>query len=213
MQKILKIFITYLGELEGVSNIVSNMLDKDYVLICGAYNDDYSFDKDKNILYVPCDDGYCGLSEKVIKAFGYIFKNEMFKEYTHFYKLDSDMYFVKDIDFQLNGDYYGIIQKKDILNRKFHFGKCIGNRLNYVEYKGEVSDFCDGGAGYILSRKSLKCISQLPNELYFEPLEDVMIGSILLENGIKPNFMITTQYFNSKVVDFTEKIMRYLSNN
>lgn len=192
MNKILKVFITHQDHLQATFGKVLSTYDKDYVIIVGGYeNDSY----EGAVIKLNCDDSYCGLPHKMTSAFKFISENPAFDEYTHFHKLDEDMEFVKEIDFELT-DYMGMIAGKHIINRNHHIGRCEGHYWNDKPYEGEVSDWCEGGLGYIVSRKAIECIAQVDGKQY--PLEDVMIANILENNGIYPTFVNMNQYYKGE---------------
>lgn len=191
MNKILKVFITHQSNLLSTIDKVKNITDNDYVIVAGGYESNLLED---NIIKLDCNDCYCGLPDKITSMFAFILNDGRFDEYTHFYKLDEDMKFIKDIDFEL-ADYMGMIAGKHMINRNHHIGRCEGHYWNDKPYVGEISDWCEGGIGYIVSRKSAKFISETDGKKY--PLEDVMVANILETNGIYPKFTNVEKYYKS----------------
>lgn len=187
--KILKVFITHQDNLQATFSKVSSTYDKDYVVVAGGYDQD---SYEGAIIKLNCDDSYCGLPHKMTSLFRFISENPAFDEYTHFHKLDEDMGFIKEIDFELK-DYMGMICGKYMINRNHHIGRCEGHYWNDKPYEGEISDWCEGGLGYIVSRKAIELIGQVDGKNY--PLEDVMIANILENNGIYPTFVNMNQYY------------------
>ncbi len=186
--KILKVFITHQDNLQATLDKVSTSFT-DYVVVAGRYTFD-SFEG--NVIKLACDDSYCGLPDKIVSAFKFISENSAFDSYTHFHKLDEDMTLIKEIDFELT-DYMGMIAGKHTINRNHHIGRCEGHYWNDKPYEGEISDWCEGGLSYIVSRKAIECIAQADGTKY--PLEDVMVANILENNGIYPKFVNINQYY------------------
>lgn len=201
MYKILRVFITHQLNLQQTIDKVSTMLNGDYVIVVGGYESNSYKD---NIIKLNCDDSYCGLPDKITSIFKYINENSNFDSYTHFYKLDDEMTFVKDIDFQLT-DYMGMVAGKHMINRNHHIGRCENHYWNDKPYEGEISDWCEGGLGYIVSRKSIEFISKVDGKKY--PLEDVMVANILENNGIYPKFTNVEWYF--KGTQWYNKVRTY----
>ena len=186
--KLLKVFITHQANLQATLDKVS-LSFTDYVVIAGGYeNNSY----ENSVIKLNCDDSYCGLPDKMTSLFKFLGEDPAFSEYTHFHKLDEDMEFIKEIDFELT-DYMGMIAGKHIINRNHHIGRCEGHYWNDKPYQGEISDWCEGGLGYIVSRKAIECIGQVDGKQY--PLEDVMIANILENNGIYPTFVNMNHYY------------------
>jgi hypothetical protein len=185
---ILKVFITHQANLQATLDKVS-LSFTDYVVVVGGHEDN---SYENNVIKLSCDDSYCGLPDKVTSMFKFISENSAFYSYTHFHKLDEDMELIKEIDFELT-DYMGMIAGKHIINRNHHIGRCEGHYWNDKPYEGEISDWCEGGLGYIVSRKAIECIAQVDGKQY--PLEDVMVGNILENNGIYPRFTNMNKYY------------------
>lgn len=192
MTKILKVFITHQDNLQATFGKVSSIYDKDYVVVAGGYDEDIY---EGAIIKLNCDDSYCGLPHKMTSLFKFISENPAFDEYTHFHKLDEDMEFIKEIDFELK-DYMGMVAGKHMINRNHHIGRCEGHYWNDKPYEGEISDWCEGGLGYIVSRKAIELIGQVDGKQY--PLEDVMIANILENGGIYPTFVSMNQYYKGE---------------
>ncbi len=89
--KFLYIFLTHQKNLENCYSRISEMMyNSDFIVVQGGSVDD-SYDEEKKILTLNCNDGYVGLPEKVMKTFHFLISNKNFKDYTHFVKLDDDM--------------------------------------------------------------------------------------------------------------------------
>jgi hypothetical protein len=187
--KILKVFITHQDNLQATLDKVSYAFVKDYIVVAGGYaTDSY----EGSVIKLNCDDSYCGLPDKITSLFKFISENPAFDSYTHFHKLDEDMTLIKEIDFELT-DYMGMVAGKHTINRNHHIGRCEGHYWNDKPYEGEISDWCEGGLSYIVSRKAIECIAQADGKQY--PLEDVMVANILENNGIYPKFTNMNQYY------------------
>jgi hypothetical protein len=167
-------------------------LDLPYIICIGGYKRNF-YDINNNIIFLNCDDKYCGLPDKVVKLFRFIVKNPVFDNFTHFVKLDEDMIIHKPID--KVADYLGYVQYTEG-NRNYHIGKCKGYKWNNIPYNGRYVPWCLGGRGYMISRKSAKIISNINTEN--DMLEDIMVGRNLEENKIKPiNFKQIKEYITS----------------
>lgn len=177
------------------------MLNNDYVIVVGGYNENTL---DGNIIKLNCDDTYCGLPDKVVSMFKFINENNSFDKYTHFHKLDEDLVFMKDIDFELT-DYMGMICGAHMINRNHHIGRCGDHYWNDKPYEGEISDWCEGGISYIVSRKSIDIISKIDGTQF--PLEDVMVANTLATSGIYPKFTNIEWYF--KGTQWYDKVRPY----
>lgn len=191
MTKILKVFITYQGNLDQVVEKINTNFPQDSIIAVGGYDANVV---EGNIVKLDCDDSYCGLPHKMTTLFKFLTESPEFESYTHFHKLDEDMEFIKEIDFELT-DYMGMIAGKGIINRNHHIGRCEGHYWNDKPYEGEVSDWCEGGLSYIVSRLAAEIIGQVDGKQY--PLEDVMVGNILENNQIYPRFTNMNQYYRT----------------
>ena len=189
MNKVLKVFIAHQGSLDQVVEKINTKFNEDSVIVIGGFDNNTI---EGNIIKLKCDDSYCGLPDKMTTLFKFLSESPEFSLYTHFHKLDEDMELIKEIDFELT-DYMGMIAGKHIINRNHHIGRCKGHYWNDKPYEGEISDWCEGGLSYILSRKAIEIIGNIDGTKY--PLEDVMIGNILETNGIYPKFTNMNQYY------------------
>jgi len=168
------------------------MNGQDFVIVQGGFIKD-SYDSEKNILNLNCNDGYVGLPEKVMKTFNYLISDERFSEYTHFIKLDDDMIVVNRFE-NIEGDYIGMVHYVDG-NRNWHVGR-TGTFWDKIPYLGEFKPWCLGGFGYIVSRNSLEKI--VPNHDYLDHIyEDVYIGMLMNKIGIVPTNYNIKEYLVS----------------
>jgi hypothetical protein len=174
------------------------------VIICGDKLDtDYKLDG--KILYLNCNDYYEGLPEKMICAFDAILRIDKFKNITHVLKSDDhDNLFtkenIKDISFNsqiAKLDYVGqrINYSKNISNTSitWHFKKCSEDSYwSNRQYRGEYTDWLDGGESYILSRNALEKINSeysskdKDNVSRVHIYEDLMVALILKKFNIYP---------------------------
>jgi hypothetical protein len=187
MNKILKVYIAHQKSMPKVFNKVK----EDTIVAVGGYE---TTTFENGILKLKCDDSYCGLPDKIVNIFKFVSESVELAEYTHIYKLDEDMEFIKEIDFDLT-DYMGIIAGKETINRNHHIGRCEDHYWNDKPYEGEISDWCLGGFSYIISRKAAKLIGQVNGKQY--PLEDVMVGNTLKNNQIYPKYTNIYQYYKT----------------
>jgi len=189
---LLYIFFTHKLNIDKVYDRITNMMKQynsdDFIIVQGGFEYD-SYDKDKNILNIQCNDKYEGLPEKVFKTYKYLIDSQDFNTYTHFFKLDEDMIInnliTKDVYNNINfGGKINICIGKGM--RDWHFGKCSPDHYyNTKEYEGIYVPWCLGGYGYIISRYAINLIQN--DTKYFEHIyEDLYIAIILLENNISP---------------------------
>ena len=86
----------------------------------------------------------------------------------------------------------------------WHFGKCpIDSFWHNKKYPGEFVDYIEGGAGWILSRKSMKIIRDTrlkKNHIYKNHIyEDIMLALLLRKNNIFPKripYIIESDIYN-----------------
>jgi len=188
----LYVFITHQANIDNCYDRIKDMMITDFIIIQGGFIKD-SYDDDKNILNLNCNDSYIGLPEKVMKAFHFLISDDRLKKYTHFCKLDDDMKVIKRFE-NLEGDYLGNVHYGDG-SRNWHMGRC-GNFWDKVPYMGEFTPWCMGGFGYIVSRNLLEKV--LPNFNYLDHIyEDVYIGIISKKVGIEPKMINIKEYLIS----------------
>ena len=177
----LYVFITHQANLEKCIPRIAEMMQTDYVIVTGGAARD-TYDEERRVISLNCNDRYVGLPEKVMKAFHFLATDERFSEYTHFAKLDDDMQVVERFG-TLEGDYLGNVHHVDG-NRGWHIGRC-GNFWDKIPYLGEFRPWCMGGYGYVVSRQALEKI--VPNHDYLDHIyEDVYVGILMHRAGIKP---------------------------
>lgn len=177
----LYVFITHQKNLSNCYDRICKMMKSDFVVVQGGFIKD-SYDEEKKIINLNCNDSYIGLPEKVMKTFHYLLSDDRFKDYTHFCKLDDDMKVIKKFD-TLKEDYIGNVHFNEG-SRQWHMGRC-GNFWDRVPYLGEFTPWCMGGFGYVVSRNALEKIT--PNYNYIDHIyEDLYIGLMLKKVGINP---------------------------
>lgn len=174
------------------SKIIEKNIDN-LIIFCGDPQLKSNYLYKNKILYLKCDDTYDHLPTKIymmIKAILDIFKID-----------DHDTKFQMNIIDKIksvitkNMDYSGQrvfkqCKKKNTFqgNNKYHYNKCPKSSIWYnMPYLGDYVPWCDGGCGYILSRKSMKLIKySLSNkEIYKNHIyEDLMIGIVLHQHNI-----------------------------
>lgn len=188
----LYVFITHQKNLNNCYDRISNMMLDDFVVVQGGCIKD-SYDEEKKIINLNCNDSYIGLPEKVMKAFHFLVSDERFGKYTHFCKLDDDMKIIKRFD-NLSDDYLGVVHYGDG-NRQWHIGRA-GNFWDKVPYLGEFKPWCMGGYGYVVSRVALE--KSTPNFNYLDHIyEDVYIGLLMNSVGVTPTNIDTKKYMVS----------------
>lgn len=189
---------TDIKQIQRIKNMMYK-LNLHYIICIGGHEKNL-YDEKNNFIYLNCDDKYCGLPDKIIKLFNFITNNSAFNSFTHFVKLDEDMLVHKNVD--KITDYMGYVHKNEGPgSRYYHIGRC-GNEYswNNTPYKGIFVPWCNGGLGYILSRKSAKIISKI-KDIDDEYYEDLMVAKHLKDHGISPI------HFNDIYKYFTYKIM------
>lgn len=163
---------------------------QDFMFVVGGFKQT-EFNERYRTLKLNCNDCYEGLPEKIIKTYNFISQNKRFDMYTHFCKLDDDMVIDHLIPLDKNlTDYCGEVNKVENVElssaRRYHVGRCTkGSKFNSTEYSGEYVDWCLGGSGYLLSKKSLNILSGDKN--YFNEIyEDLYVAKLLEGKGIYP---------------------------
>jgi len=188
----LYVFITHQNNINNCYERIKQMMVNDFVVVQGGFVKD-TYDEEKKIINLNCNDSYIGLPEKVMKTFHFLVSDERFSQYTHFCKLDDDMKVIKRFD-KITDDYIGFVHHGDG-NRQWHMGRC-GNFWDRVPYIGDFKPWCMGGFGYIVSRGSLKKFT--PNFNYLDHIyEDVYIGLLMNSVGVTPINIDTKKYMVS----------------
>jgi hypothetical protein len=136
---------------------IKKHLDIDLIFIIGNPTI-YIPKRNNDILILPCSDKYYRLPQKIKGFCQWALEN---KNWDYLFKADDDTFIVLDrlINYIPIGDYIG------------------------CEPGGQWKGYASGGAGYILSHKSAKIISEKFN--YTKGAEDFLVGKTLYEHGIK----------------------------
>jgi len=188
----LYVFITHQNNINNCYERIKQMMVNDFVVVQGGFVKD-TYDEEKKIINLNCNDSYIGLPEKVMKTFHFLVSDERFSQYTHFCKLDDDMKVIKRFD-KITDDYIGFVHHGDG-NRQWHMGRC-GNFWDRVPYIGDFKPWCMGGFGYVVSRSALEKIT--PNFNYLDHIyEDVYIGLLMNSVGVTPINIDTKKYMVS----------------
>jgi hypothetical protein len=188
----LYVFITHQNNINNCYERIKQMMVNDFVVVQGGFVKD-TYDEEKKIINLNCNDSYIGLPEKVMKTFHFLVSDERFSKYTHFCKLDDDMKVIELFE-ELSDDYIGFVHHGDG-NRHWHIGRA-GNFWDRIPYIGEFKPWCMGGYGYVVSRSALEKIT--PNFNYLDHIyEDVYIGLLMNLVGIKPTNINTKKYLVS----------------
>jgi len=188
----LYVFITHQNNINNCYERIKQMMVNDFVVVQGGFVKD-TYDEEKKIINLNCNDSYIGLPEKVMKTFHFLVSDERFSKYTHFCKLDDDMKVIELFE-ELSDDYIGFVHHGDG-NRQWHIGRA-GNFWDRIPYIGEFKPWCMGGYGYVVSRSALEKIT--PNFNYLDHIyEDVYIGLLMNSVGIKPTNINTKKYLVS----------------
>ena len=194
IQSILYIFFTHKLNIDKVYDKITIMMklhnNDDFIIVQGGFGYN-SYNKNKKIVNIQCNDKYEGLPEKVFKTYKYLIESSDFNHYTHFFKLDEDMIVKKLItsneynNIYNNINFGGIVQNC-VGNRKWHIGKCSPEHYyNTTEYIGIYVPWCLGGYGYIISRIAIEIIKN--DNTYLEHIyEDLYIAILLYKNKISP---------------------------
>ncbi|WP_185474832.1 MULTISPECIES: tetratricopeptide repeat protein [unclassified Synechococcus] len=149
-----------------------------------------------DILYVKCPDNYESLSTKVLKAFSFF---HVCTDFSGVLKLDDDCAITSISRFRevmqqfFNdppSDFMGTICGPTV-GRAWHFGKCADENISHRPYALPPQvEWCGGGEGYYLSKKSLRYLfeytTKYPDVLLGHLYEDVFIAFCLSSYGIKP---------------------------
>jgi len=201
--KFLYIFLTHQKNLENCYSRISEMMyNSDFIVVQGGSVDD-SYDEEKKILTLNCNDGYVGLPEKVMKTFHFLISNKNFKDYTHFVKLDDDMVVLKKFQ-SVEGDYLGNVHYLDG-NRHWHVGR-TGTFWDKIPYLGEFKPWCMGGFGYLVSRKVLETINFQDNADGFL-FDNEMLSQIIYKKFKIAEISCPTKYFkDASSISFAKSI-------
>ena len=188
----LYVFITHRNNINNCYERIKKMMVNDFVIVQGGFLKD-TYDEEKRVINLNCNDSYIGLPEKVMKTFHFLISDDRFSKYSHFCKLDDDMKVIKRFEY-LTDDYIGAVHYGDG-SRQWHMGRC-GNFWDKVPYLGNFEPWCMGGFGYVVSRFALE--KALPNFNYLDHIyEDVYIGLLMNSVDVTPINIDTKKYLVS----------------
>ncbi len=197
------LILTWKGNLEKARFLASRMKERaDLAVITLWGNPELEAPAIKETAYgheliVPCDDGYLGLARKLTLAYRYLYCRT---NLAGVFKIDDDAA-LSDVEkfagmnsgFLTSGkDYIGYIAR--YTNGMYHHGRGADDAPSARRAEHPPIDYCMGGLGYFLSRRSMKAIFELGLTYYSSenPLkvyEDVFFGEILKSAGIVPTGM------------------------
>lgn len=180
----------------------SSVIDKDYTKITSMINSNdiqyrifYGGEKileNDRVIHLDCDDSYIGLSSKINSMCKYISSN-----------LNVDFVVKVDRSIEINNlideshikyDYAGHVIR--LVYRDFHFGKTVKTSKWYNKvFDGPVINYCNGGFGYVLSKRSVDLIAN-DNTYDDYPYEDYYVGYVLRSHNILPH-RLNMRYFFS----------------
>ena len=213
--KLLTVFLSCAKEKHLWKNWAAH---QDSVILCGdpLLEEDFVVKTDPKgkftILYLRCEDTYENLPHKMICAFHAIYNCDIFNDYSHIWKCDPIDTLINEsrlnkiyghIDNESKGTEaldYGCrkIGPGKNQNRKYHYGKVTPNSFwDEKPYAGSFKNYGLGGSdqnagGYILSRRSLHCLTNFYHPYQREVIytqhiyEDLMVGLVLNKFSINP---------------------------
>lgn len=176
---------------------IKNMMDKlsynDYIIVYGGEKQHI---QDDHVVYLDCDDSYCGLPEKINLMFKYVFSVD---RYDYAIKLDRTTTIKKLLPNHFPAEYMGHIYMY-ILNKpktgKNHFGKCHENHKWYnKKFEGGEGILYCSGVAYILGKVPISIVASddtlYKNNIY----EDYYVGFLLRSKNIKPSALKLKDFF------------------
>jgi hypothetical protein len=191
------IFISHNKNITYDSYNISTMMNKfeykNFLIFYGGKNLRI---ENENVVNIDCYDGYCGLPEKINKAFKHC-KKHINSDFI--VKVDRTMRILKLINpFFIPYSYCGHIVT--FKNTNYHFEKCKDTNCVWYNksFNGEKIKYCSGGGGYILDRKCIDIIAQ--DDLFYRNnvYEDYYIGDLLKKYNILPEKMKLKNYLYDK---------------
>lgn len=135
---------------------------------------DYVDRRELDVLYAKCPDDYLAMVWKILAMFQYAIAND----YDYLFKCDDDTFVCAE----------RLLLK--VNEGHDYVGHDVGTHQNMLPY-------ASGGAGYIVSRKSMEIIlaKEFKPQTHLELFEDVHIGNTLRDNGV--GFTPYNSLFNS----------------
>ena len=180
--------------------------DPNQIILCGDDTIDSNYKLEGDVLYLKCGDNYGSLPEKMIFTYNSLLLIDKFKDVDRFIKVDSDCTITPKFNNTLHitknalmeHDYCG--QMLSYQNNppdyvgQYHFNRVPkGSYWDNRTYRGDWGKWADGGCSYILSRKSLECVSKTYGFDDIEKVrtdhiyEDLMMSLILRKYNIVPS--------------------------
>ncbi|MEP4249951.1 glycosyltransferase family 2 protein [Tateyamaria sp.] len=164
-----------------------------YVVVVG----DGDGQQEGDVVYLDAPDSYEGLPQKTLAAIEWALKNT---DATHIYKIDDDCVLDPAAFFgnlnHLKHDYFGRTIKRHVggMNRTWHFEKSKSARgTKELDKSPEPSTYCDGGSGYLLSRRAMHAVIKASEKREGQQItrsafmEDKLVGDLLALEGISPS--------------------------
>lgn len=140
--------------------------------------------KNRHTIFLNCYDRYCGLPEKINKAFKYCSK---YIDFDFIVKVDRTIKIKNLINpFVIPHDYCG--HTITFKNTNYYFDKCKDENCFWHNrsFNGDNIRYCSGGGGYILSKRCVDIIA-VDDDLYKENIyEDYYVGCILKKHNVLP---------------------------
>lgn len=181
-------------------NITTLMLGLNYDKYLIFYGGENLNIQDEKIIHLECNDNYEGLPNKIHNLCKYLVNNKLSEQYSHFCKVDCTTKLKKLLPL-LNSDYYGYLCTETDppeYRRKYHQNRCSANSIwNNKKYDGQFVVYCAGGFCYVLSKNSIRCISNNPDDHNQDIYEDLYIAQQLIKCNIYPQHLNTTPFFSS----------------
>ncbi len=149
-----------------------------------------------DVLYLDAPDDYEGLPQKTLALARWAVTN---LPQAHLIKIDDDCFLNVEEFFATHAyalfDYYGrrLDRAPGSMDRRWHQAKATTTRGRLeLDRSPEPSAYCDGGAGYTLSRRALAALVAAADDPAHAPLiahsfmEDKLVGDLLARRGIVP---------------------------
>lgn len=150
-----------------------------------------------HVLWLDAPDSYEALPRKSVALFEWLRANSGF---AHIFKIDDDCFL--DAERAIGGlsyrrhDYFGrrLTLRPGQMDRLWHQGRSASPAAaREIDKSPEPSEYADGGAGYVLSRRALEALHdvwQSPEGAWLRLvsfMEDKLVGDSLARAGIRPS--------------------------
>lgn len=196
MKSILYCFVSYQEKILEDSIIISKMMNQlnydNYIIVYGGKTNKNI--QSSKVIYLDCEDCYCGLPNKVNTIFKYV--NNL--NYDFFVKLDRTTKVKKILPKLLSHKYMGYIWKYSSSGTN-HFNRCENKNhpWNTKQFYGSPIFYCSGAA-YVLSKESVDIIAQDNEEYKNHIYEDYYIGYLLNKFNINPEWLTIRNFFDDQ---------------